>query len=357
MNEAGLRELVKKWELFDADEDGGSVGRYAEILDQLDWFGAREWANYLPAQHPQHAARYLGRLAEWVGNVESDEDRKLLLEYALHISFYSHDDLCALYRSAFTGAITRWVIQHEALSLDVTDFQARLDDELYRRTWYCPVTDSMNINEFYHANHITGVSHRPGFSAVAELDKRARVVANAPSEVVVGMRKFIADPNSHKSAPPFKRLVLLEDFVGSGTQASRAVKWAAKHLDLPILFVPLVICAPGVTELAKIVAKLPTDICISPQLVIGERDLLGPNRNGADSVVKAAEIERLARDTFEQIAGGPHTDVNAAPYTPFGFRETGSSFVSYSNTPNNTLPMIHHSSRTWRPLFPRSARI
>jgi hypothetical protein len=126
---------------------------------------------------------------------------------------------------------------------------------------------------------------------------------------------------------------------------------------LPILFVPLVLCAPGATELTKVAAKLRPGISIRPQLVLGERDLLGPRRNGADGISNAEAIEKLARDSFEKVAGGPHTDVDVEPNTPFGFRETGSSFVSYSNTPNNTLPMIHHSSRSWRPLFPRSARI
>ena len=133
------------------------------------------------------------------------------------------------------------------------------------------------------------------------------------------------------------------------------MEWAAKNLKLPILFVPLVVCAPGVARLSEIAAK----VRVCALLKIGERDLLGPNRNGADGIPNAERIETLAGDTFEQVAGGPHTDERIAPHTAFGFKETGSSFVSYSNAPNNTLPLIHHRPATggWRPLFPRSARV
>ena len=356
MTEAKLRQLVKEWDLHNPDDSVGAAAHFENILARLEWFGANEWSGYLPAQHPEHSARYMERLAEWVGNVDADEDRKLLLEYALHVAFFSHADLCALYRTAFSGAITRWVIEQEKLSLDDADFQKRLAEELHQRTWYCPVTDSMDINEFYHANHIVGVSHRPGFALLRMLDERVKgETSTAKSLLLKNLERYINNPNRNVSAPPLKRLVLLEDFVGSGSQSFKALKWAAENLKLPILFVPLVICAPGVAKLDELAAK----VRISPLLQLGARDLLGRNRNGADGIPNSERIETLARDTFGRVAGGPHTDKLLAPHTAFGFEETGSSFVTYSNTPNNTLPMIHHqpASGGWRPLFPRSPRV
>lgn len=355
MTEAALQQLVKGWDLHNPDDSVGAASRFDDILARLEWFGATEWAEYVPADNPQHTARYMTRLAEWVGNVEADEDRKLLLEYALHVAFFSHKDLRALYRTAFSGTITRWVIEQEKLSLDDAAFQTRLAEELHQRTWYCPVTDSMKITEFYHANLISGIPYRADFAALKDLDERAPKRGEKATEIVAALKNFAANPNPRVSAPPLKRLVLLEDFVGSATQSCGAVEWAAKNLDLPILFVPLVVCAPGVAKLGEIAAK----VRISPLLQLGERDLLGPNRNGAVGIPNAERIEALARETFEQVAGGPHADARIAPHTAFGFRQTGSSFVSYSNTPNNTLPMIHHepASGGWRPLFPRSARV
>ena len=92
---------------------------------------------------------------------------------------------------------------------------------------------------------------------------------------------------------------------------------------------------------------------------LDERDLLGDNRKNVPGIPNAERIETMARDTFQKVAGGQHTNKNIAPHTAFGFKETGASFVSYSNTPNNTLPLIHHRPTTggWHPLFPRSARV
>lgn len=360
MTLAELRGLVVEWDLYNAIEDLDAASRFGSVLDRLEWFGTNEWAMYLPAQHPDQSTQYMTRLAEWVGNMEADEDRKLLLEFALHLAFFSHADLCSLYRTAFSGPITRWVIEQERLTLDQPDFQKRLQEELHHRAWYCPVTDSMDINEFYHVNHIVGVKHRPGFALLKMLDRPGGDEApDAETRLLKNLKNYINDTNPLASAPPLRRLVLLEDFVGSGTQAAGALEWAAKNLDLPILFVPLVICAPGALKLSKLAEKYVSNLRISPVLKLGECDLLGPKRSGVEGIPNAERIETLARDTFERVAGGPHTDSHLAPHTPFGFEETGSYFLSYSNTPNNTMPLIHHKPSVggWRPLFPRSARV
>lgn len=361
-----LIRAVKQWDLSNTEDRvdatgrfDSATGRFESILNRLEWFGKNEWNQYLPAEHPDYSTQYMVRLAEWIGNVDTDEDRQLLLEYALHVAFFSHDDLCALYRTAFSGVITRWVIEQEKLSFDDKNFQGRLVEELHQRTWYCPVTDSMDINEFYHANHIVGVNHRPGFALLKMLDELTDGNVDGPSRLMKNLEKYVGNPNPPSVAPPLKRLVLLEDFVGSGTQAAGALKWAAKNLKLPILFVPLVICTPGIKKLAEVTAKHSAHVQISPLLKIDERDLLGDNRANVPGIPNAERIEAMARATFQKVAGGKHTNKDISPHTAFGFKQTGASFVSYSNTPNNTLPLIHNRPATgdWRPLFPRSARV
>lgn len=367
MTLAELIDAVKRWDLSNTDDRvdaagrfDSATGRFESILNRLEWFGKNHWNPYLPAENGNCSTQYMVRLALWIGNVETDEDRQLLLEYALHVAFFSHADLCALYRTAFSGVITRWVIEQEKLSFDDADFQTQLVEELHHRTWYCPVTDSMDINEFYHANHIVGVAHRPGFALLKMLDEPLdEDGVAAPTRLMKNLEKFIGNPNPRAPAPSLKRLVLLEDFVGTGTQSAGALKWAARNLGLPILFVPFVVCAPGVKELLKVAAKHAANVRVSPLLKLDERDLLGDNRNGTLGVPNAERIEKLARETFHKVAGGLHKDANITPHSAFGFKQTGASFVSYSNTPNNTLPMIHHrpASGSWHPLFPRSARV
>ncbi len=59
------------------------------------------------------------RLAAWIGNVPSDDDQKLLLEYALFISFFSHDDMAALYLAAMERIVVRWVAKQAGSTLTV----------------------------------------------------------------------------------------------------------------------------------------------------------------------------------------------------------------------------------------------
>jgi hypothetical protein len=367
MTLADLVQAVKQWDLSNTDDRvdaagrfDSATGRFENILSRLKWFGQNEWNRYIPAENGDRSTQYMVRLAEWIGNVETDEERKLLLEYALHVAFFSHEDLCALYRTAFSGVITRWVIEQEKLTFEDTDFQTRLAEELHQRTWYCPITDSMDINEFYHANHIIGVTHRPGFALLKMLDEPIDQDHNLmPTRLMKNLKKYIGDPNPRSGALPLKRIVLLEDFVGTGTQSSAALKWAVENLELPILCVPLVICAPGVKKLVDIAEFHAKKVRIYPLLKLDERDLLGNTSADVLGIPNAKQIENLARSTFSQVLGDQHLNENIAPHTAFGFKETGASFVSYSNTPNNTMPLVHHQPKSggWRPLFPRSARV
>ena len=343
-----LRTLVAEWDSY-PNEGGFPTAYFQRILDRLEWFGGSEWSRYLPAEHPDYSPSYLVRLAKWIGNVTSEKDRQLLLQYAINISFFTHADFSALYQSAFNGPISQWVIEQSALRLGNKQFREILKTELYQSTWYCPITDSMDINEFYHVNHITGINHRPAFLSATMGDQQSAIKAfmNEPS-VVDG-----------KKSPSLRRLVLLEDFVGTGNQVKKAIEWAAASLDVPILFVPLIICPSGIQLLSRLQKKYPGRIDICPVIRLKACDLLGPKRKSEQSWVSPSEakIEDLAKRIHKQVTGNVPI-ASDKENSPFGFLETGCSVVTFTNTPNNSLPMIHNHpvAETWNPLFPRSSR-
>src|SRR5690606_33047642 len=103
-----LRGLVRKWD-FEYTGDHTAKSEFGFILDRLDHHATREWRVYLPAEHPDYNPSYIERLAAWIGNVTVEADQKLLLQYAARISFFSHDDFAALYRTAMDREISRWV--------------------------------------------------------------------------------------------------------------------------------------------------------------------------------------------------------------------------------------------------------
>ena len=348
-----LRNLVRKWD-FEMTGDASAKSEYGFILDQLDYHAAREWRVYLPAENPVFNPSYIERLAAWIGNMTVEADQKLFLKYAARISFFSHDDFAALYRTAMEREITRWVASQVAARLGPhgwQSFHALIEREIHRHTWFCPITDSMDINEFYKVNHLKGVGHRPGF---ATLEMLATGEGNLVPQLAENVRRYMANPSSEpldprRRCPPLNRIVLLEDIVGSGSQCIDAVRWAVANLGKPVLFVPLILCPNGVEALRNEVLHSAGRLTVRPVIELRRSDLLGPERQGASGWPITVEMEELAARC------APRASLNM---DTFGYRSTGCSITTFSNTPDNTLPLVHHkpANGTWEPLFPRIFR-
>jgi hypothetical protein len=345
-----LRAMVREWdrEYTGRPEDSSY---YETILNELDYHAIREWRVYLPATNPDFNPSYMERLAAWIGNVADMADQKLLLEYARYITFFSHDDFAALYQTAFDREIKRWVASQLGTGLDVIGGKALHDlveQQTHRRTWFCPVTDSMDINEFYKVNHLKGVGHRPGFATLQVL---AEDCAQPDPVLAQNLVHYMSNPSLDPCdpSPTLERLVLLEDVVGSGTQCLKAVRWAVANLGKPVLFVPLILCPNGAASLRLEEQQSNGRLTVRPVVELRRCDLLGPERNGEAGWPIADKVEDLATR---------YAPMASAYMDTFGYKETGCSLTTFSNTPDNTLPIVHHAppTGTWAPLFPRVFR-
>lgn len=345
-----LRKKIREWDLQYTGSPVAS-SHYGTILEQLDYHAVRDWRVYLPAEHPNFNASYMERLAAWVGNVPEEADQKLLLEYALYISFFSHDDFVGLYKTAFDREITRWVVSQIGARLEPNGWQAMdnlVHEEIHRCTWFCPITDSMDINEFHKVNFLQGIGHHPPF---APLQMLAEGTIKPDPTLVSNLSHYMDNPcpGSLIPHPPLKRLVLLEDIVGSGSQCLATVKWILANLHKPVLFVPLIICPDGYELLRKEELKSNGQLTVRPVIELRQCDLLGPKRGTEQAWGKAEELEELVRRC------AAHFQYN---YTDFGYDNTGCSLVTFANTPDNTIPIVHDQATTgnWNPLFPRVYR-
>lgn len=348
-----LEELRKKVREWDFQYSGNTVAKskYGIILDQLEYHSNREWRVYLPAEHADFNASYMERLAAWLGNVPAENDQKLLLEYALFISFFSHEDFAALYRTAMDREVARWVAEQIGARLvphGIQSFQNSLKVEIHRRTWFCPITDSMDINEFYKVNHLKGVSHRPGFATLEMLSRRA---GQPNHQIAANVRHYMANAIPNSIGPPtsLERIVLLEDIVGSGSQCLEAVRWAVGNLGKPVLFIPLILCPNGVETLRKEEVSSKGMLTVRPVIQLRRSDLLGPERNNENGWPITLALEDLAT----RYAGRASLHMET-----FGYLKTGCSLTTFSNTPDNTLPIVHNKppNGSWEPLFPRVYR-
>lgn len=345
-----LRDKIRSWDL-EVSSEGVATAQYGKILNELEHLSLREWGSYLPAEHPDNVPNFLERLAGWVGNVAENEDQKLMLEYALQISFFSHNDFTALYQTAFNRIVSGWLLEKSCLSLgsNMDGFQSRIDELLYKKTWYCPVTDSMDVNEFYKVNYLQGIGHRPAFFSLQYIVENQERSGDQVADVWI---RYMANPDSDPSnsqSPALEYIVLLEDFVGSGTQCADAVRWAAENLQKPVLFIPLIICPKGVDNLRKLESEFNGRLTVRPVIELAKGDLLGPERESYSNWSKSSEMEVL----IERSSARAHFF-----YAPFGYNDTGCSVVMFSNTPDNSVSLIHDTGqqKNWNPLFPRVYR-
>ncbi|MEN3745537.1 hypothetical protein TPR58_00050 [Sphingomonas sp. HF-S3] len=319
-----LRTLLIRWGLRDWAE-----GEEALLdLDTVQYLGRRVWDDYEPAQFD----RFENRLDRWLHNVDDERDQLTLFRLLERLFFVGRPEFESLCRAAFHGPVTRWLV--EQCNIDIADAAAGHQIETaVEQTWFCPATDSMRINAFLKVNGLTGKSHRPEWRS---------------------LRKFgdVEKIKTYLEAENVRRLVLLEDFVGSGTQIGSVVRFAANNFfDLPVLACPLVVCPKG-DEVCNGIANDHAMVSYEPALRIAADALFA-----ADPVANEAPLHQKVRDLTLRVKArlGP-TEPDAASQRHHGFKGTGAVVALYSNCPNNSLPILWDATDDWKPLFPRLKR-
>lgn len=293
------------------------------IHKKIAWLGSELFGDYEPRAYSDFQQRFYS----WLGNLDEGEDKRLLYRLIDRVSFIGRAQMASLFRTAFNDPISRWVIEEAGLALDDPNIDGKLDEEL-GRTWICPITDSMRINKFLKVNDLEGHTFRPDWFSLAEFGEAEKI------------RNYCSENH-------IARLVLLEDFVGSGSQMTTAADFALAAVpEMPILVVPL-ICCPDGTRLGRrmqseidqfnfdVVLELPDSMFVKPEPVSGEPDL-------------NAEIRALVDRTHERLP--------TMWGQRFGHAETGALAVLHSNCPDNALPILHDDGEGWDALFPRVKR-
>lgn len=297
---------------------------YQDILDQIE-SRAEAYDEYHPTIGP--FSRFDDRLVIWLNAATHEEDRKIMLRMVPEILYLSSADFISLYRTAYNELVLPWLIEKEGLTITDADITDRLKDGI-SKTWFCSITDSMHISDFYHVNNIGGVDFRPDWRCLKEFAEISKIENNMVSN-------------------GFHYLVLLEDFIGSGDQASLTLEFAANlPKQYPVLVVPLVICAEGL-KAGKSLQAEHGNLTFEPVITLEETDLVSQYARRNEP-----ELFALIRDVCDRLARGLHWR-----YGAFGFHNTGALFVAYTNCPDNTLSIINDDSGgEWEPLFPRSSR-
>jgi len=312
-------EKIIKWS---GGEDGNS---FIGINSYMRYLSKNLFYDYEPTlgAYPEFEAR----LNEWLNNIESEEDQKKLVRLIPHLFYIGREELNSLHKTAFESIVCHWLFDQKVSSIDKIDFSAELK-EMIDSTWFCPITDSFRINQFYHVNNISSIHEfRPDWRSLKKFGSDERV------------QDYIQKNN-------VKQIVLLEDFVGTGTQVFHPIKYCVETFKLKVLFVPLVICNPGCEKLKEINND---NFAFKPVIHIPKEFLV--NKLGHTNT-SLSEFITLSEKLYETVMGTN----DKSKVKQFGYRDTGSLTVMFSNTPNNSLPLIHVESNSWKPLFKRHSR-
>lgn len=266
------------------------------------------------------------RLIRWLNNVESDLDKQRLLSLLLDMFFVGRKEFEALYRSAYRVHIFRWLLETHNLDPFNTGLEEQVQD-LANAAWICPISDSLRINSFLKVNGLKSRDKRPDWRSMEQFGDAAKI------------RDYVA-------VNGINDVVLLEDFVGSGSQAVSSIAFAARTLpNINILLCPLIVCPKGKEHIQKEITQY-SNVSFEPVISLPQSAM-----HDYDTFVDTGgtETEKFFVGLKSQL--GYQKEKSA-----FGFKQTGAKVVMYSNCPNNTLPIFHRDVAEWAPLFPRVER-
>ncbi|MGH1465931.1 MAG: phosphoribosyltransferase-like protein [Cognatishimia sp.] len=315
-----MSKLTRIPQSWDYPAEGSQLPN--ESVSMIEFLSKKVFNDYEPSQfHP-----FRLRLIDWLNNVDTEEEQQHLLALLLKVFFVGRREFEALYRTVFHGNLFRWMLEVEDIDVFSDDLETQIVERI-NKAWICPISDSLRINSFLKVNGLKSLDKRPDWRSLKQFGQIEKI-------------------QEYVTAKGIRDLVLLEDFVGSGTQAKGAVKFAAEALpDTRILLCPLIVCPNGDEVLSDVVKTL-DNVTYDPAL------LLPPSAfHSFDNAISddADATEKFLCDLKPKL--GTKSDKYM-----FGFKQTGAKVVMHSNCPNNSLPIFHHESPSWVPLFPRVNR-
>lgn len=269
------------------------------------------------------------RFKKWLENVSNDRDKKILFKMMQLLIFIDRLQMVS-HRDAFRRIIAPWVTLDSVIAKDLLsdDYELKIRSQLTKYSLYS-VTESFSFPEFLHVNDLSGL-------------RKPVILGEDPKKVKLLL------PGLDK---PIKGIIILEDFVGTGKQAQGVLNEVKLHISSAwrILFLPLIILEAGLERLiddSKLrsisiepVLCIRNTSCVKKELGLGERS-------------EFKYIRGLVKSTSHRVLQRMG-ELDNPPKDPFGYGGSGALLVTCHNTPNNTLPLIHHRSPDWSPLFRR----
>lgn len=325
--------LVSTW-----DAALGSDPELRRIEQLLDFLSQELYGDYEPyAEWPV----FMERLGAWVQNVDNEAHQQTLFRMVPWLLFFGKEDMKTMYRAAFAGPITQWIIEKAAIPLGTADLDTRFDAAV-AETWFGSMA-GMDIGSFMRLNGISEQNLRPEFRVLSHLGDPQRI------------RDHLRTPDAIRPNG-YRRIVVVEDVVGSGRQMKDAVRILDELTEFEVLLCPIIVAKAGCETGEMITQKNAKHMTFSPHYRIPEAATLEPVPTSAEEPTHFNAARELVNQTWDRLKLPKQYD------KPFGIGNLGLLVLTYLNCPNNVPPLFHRmtepteSSLGWFPLFPRVVR-
>jgi hypothetical protein len=300
---------------------------YQSLVQELLFQSDLRYGDYLP--HTSDG-EFPVRLKKWLSNLSDDRQQQAALRLLRLLVFIDRRQVAAISRDILRRHLVPLLLGPNVTPAQLLD--PGFDDEIQQSlSSYCllSITDSFNWETFIHGNSLSGL----------------------PKPRILGERTSAIQHILPEAAAPIRGLLVFEDFVGTGKQAGRILQTVATAAPngWELFFLPFVILESGQQYLVATPAL--SRWTVLPGLIINTGDCLLPGPRPSDSEDHAV-LRTLIRTTAKRVLE-PLDRKDDAPTDALGYRSSGSMAVLHHNTPNNTLPMIHHKAPDWQPLFRR----
>lgn len=336
MNKRDLQVLLNTWFMDMNNDDLDLLG----VKNKVDFLERQLYQEYVPTQGAGHPD-FGSRLAAWIGSAQNESDQISLYRMLWHIHFVGENEVKAGYRTAYSKEVITWISQLTNLNPFLATAEDSLRDAM-SAVAYTRFTDSFDLPTFLRINNVQGQSSRFTWR---------------DHETTWDEDAFNRDVLEVSSVRPRRYLVIFEDFVGSGSQISRALRLIQSlQVDVEVLICPVVICPDG-AELCRTIAAENTNITYRPILELKPEFFLKSTPQPGEPV----DFPRIRRslDSVHPLVTN-HGGSAMQQFGPYGFGPdggTGGLVIKYDNCPDNTVPSIHRGDSTlWEPLFLRNSR-
>ena len=333
-----VNSLVNKWmqDLPVAQGERRSSPAFDATFSLIRLLAEELYVDYQP--FPE-SSPFLERLAEWLDNLRGDSaSQQLMFQLVPWLLFIGRREMETMYRAAFTGPITQWIIDTAALDITQPDLPANFEKAL-QQTWFGSLA-GMDIGSFMRINKLDQQSLRPDFRVLSSF-------VTDPEAII----EYLRQPKRRRQLP-YRRIVVVEDYVGTGTQMKEAAELLQK-IPLPILMCPIV-CGPVGVEMGRQIAansdhvtfreyfQIPPAACLERERAVEEPEFF-------------EQLRDLLARTWDRINDGSHGD------SRFGFTNgdvpsPALLTITHLNCPNNAPALIHRRRSDWKPLFERIVR-